>query len=40
VASQLEDLLDRNPIRLQQVNRGHERIIIWLQRCRRHPSMF
>jgi hypothetical protein len=32
VASQLEDLLDRNLVRLQQVNCGHERIIIWLQR--------
>jgi hypothetical protein len=32
--------LDRNPVGLQQVNGGHERIIIRRQRRRRHPSMF
>jgi hypothetical protein len=30
--SQLEDLLDRNPVCLQQANGGHERTIVWLQR--------
>jgi hypothetical protein len=32
VASQLKDFLDRNLLRLQQVNGGHERIIVRLQR--------
>jgi hypothetical protein len=40
VASQLEDLLDRNLVGLQQVNGGHERIIVRWQRRQRHPSMF
>jgi hypothetical protein len=31
-ASQLEDLLDRNPVCFQQVNCGHKRIIVWLHR--------
>jgi hypothetical protein len=28
VASQFEDLLDRTPVCLQQVNCGHERIVV------------
>jgi hypothetical protein len=39
-ASQLEDILDGNPVRLQQANGGHKRIIVWLQRSQRNPSMF
>jgi hypothetical protein len=31
-ANQLEDFLERNLVRFQQVNCGHERIIVWLQR--------
>jgi hypothetical protein len=27
-ANQLKDLLDRNPVRFQQVNCGHDRIIV------------
>jgi hypothetical protein len=38
--NQLEDFLDRYPIRFQQANRGQERIVVWLQRRRRHFTIF
>jgi hypothetical protein len=38
--NQLEDLLDRYPVRFQQANRGQERIVIWLRSRRGHFSIF
>jgi hypothetical protein len=38
--NQLEDFLDRYPVRFQQANRGQERIVVWLQSRRRHFTIF
>jgi hypothetical protein len=38
--NQLEDPLDRYPVRFQQANCGQERIVVWLQSRRRHFSIF
>jgi hypothetical protein len=39
-ASQSEDLLDGIPVRLQQTNHSHKRVVAWLHRSRRNPGMF
>jgi hypothetical protein len=38
--NQLEDFLDRYPIRFQQAIHGQERIVVWLQSRRRHFTIF
>jgi hypothetical protein len=40
MASQFEDLLDGILVRLQQTNRSHKRVVVWLRRSRRNPGMF